>query len=596
MFKFWNSSTCFFLFFYLSLFIFFSFVLLLFFIKLIFSIDWFIFSLIILLIGYFLKKTIFSYLAHLEKAQGELINLDCLLFFLFNFSLAIYFTGGLFHVLVPPLYDGPANSYYGKLIFLNQFKKFPSSLGFYQPGGSIFTSLLGAMIGNFALATNILTLISLACIPISFSLLIVSSSNLTFSKRGNLNKYLLIFAFLLFNFLGNWHQRMFFVGSKNSLIISTNFFFLGLYFLTLFDKFKKNYFLYFSLLLGFAASLIHYTSCFLYFIIFGFYLIKNRKILIVKLKKINFLIILTLLITIFISIFLYFYPSLIEFKQIFFSDQITLNLYPFLKNLFLATINYFQNPADLLTVLGLLFLIFDLLKKKVETISLFFLLFLLAFLLSSYFPTNVIKTFVPEYNLYLLPIFLSSLSLKKIVERGNKKSLITLTFFFLIIFSFFQFIFFTLPNINKTKQNLLVSKEDLLAFNWIKQKLNKQYLFFPLQIHIYERVGLEKRVNDLNALAYLKVFTDFESCPTAITSERSADCSRFFFSLIKNRGETLFNDQNLKFFRRYKIKYFYYSDHQHFRGEISFLDQVLNYKKIKEIYSYQGVKIFELDY
>lgn len=580
-----------------------SIVLTFLFLKILFSFNFFnIYFLLILsvILSLLLLKPI-----NYEKINKLPLFIDLVSLVLLFINFYIIFP--LLNLPVPPLHDGIANSYWGKVFLENNFSNFPKSLGFYQPGGSILVGFYSNFLFlNTAIVNNILTISSLILIPILMSYFItLLFANDVVKKSNSLVKtkiflfYISIYLFLFF--LNKWHLSLFLIGSKNSLLISTPYYALFLIcFFSVYLESKNRINDFICLILFFiSATLVHYTMFFLsipFFLLLLIKILKRYKQYIKEEKNKIFIgILFTFLLIIIFFTKTNFFDSL---KNLFLAEIISLpnltfaNIYDWLIK---RSLNSFGDLLKFIAVFSFIILLKETLsfclKKNLELPNLYlysiiYLIFFFIFLLT---PLHIVRVFVIEYNFYLVPIFLSSLFAGYVFKNNNIKTLWISFIFWLILLSFYEFKKIKNINIPSIANYILISKKDLRAFKWIEKNLNNKDLFFPLQ---YSYVGNLTRIFDLSPIAYLKVFTNFSSCPEFIPSENNPQCSEKIIPYLKIYNNDLTNTKLLNILKQENIKYFYYSKQAPWGDGVIDMTKFINSDLFKEIYNNKFVKIY----
>jgi hypothetical protein len=521
---------------------------------------------------------------------------DCVVLLLFNISSYIILPL-LSSLKVPPLHDGIANSYFGKVILENNFSMLPKSMGFYQPGGSILTAIFSLILKiDTAQTTHYLTIFSLVITPIIFSIFVSNFISAGAKNEGKLKKFnqiLIVFvSFLIIFFINKWTFTQFFIGSKNSWLIGSAYYFSFLFFISSYIFTKNKVFFYPITLIFIAASIIHYTYFFLgipLLLLCFFYLFNLSK------NKKNFFFVIFIIIFFTILVITVLYLTIIPLKNLI-NSQLLNETYPFSINflyqsLIKPSLNFYIPQLKFIIVLGFISSFFNILKKENNLFSKYFLIYLISFIIFSVTPLHVVKVFTIVYNFYLIPLLASTVFIETISDL-RKMSFLLAVVIWVSILSSYELKYTISPQLIKIKQYTLISNKDIEAFDWISLNLSQNYLFFPLQ---YSYVGPEKkRIFDLSAIGYIKVFTDYNSCPEFIAHEEDPNCSdRIIPYLIKYRDD-LTNPELITILQKNKIKYFYYSKH----GQWG--DGVINYNKIlgsnlyKKIYDNGSVEILEL--
>jgi hypothetical protein len=96
-------------------------------------------------------------------------------------------------------------------------------------------------------------------------------------------------------------------------------------------------------------------------------------------------------------------------------------------------------------------------------------------------------------------------------------------------------------------------------------------------------------------VAYLKVYTNKNSCPSFIDSETDPKCSSKIIPILKKYNNDLLNDNLLSILSKNNIRYFYFSKHNPWGDGAIPIRKILKSKKFKKIYKNDFVTILEIN-
>lgn len=523
--------------------------------------------------------------------RNYLDNIFLIIFFLFGF----YILFPLLTLEVPPLHDGIANSYFSKLFLEYEFNNYPKAIGFYQPGASIFIAYLSLLTKTITpKITNELTLFSIIFFNSLFPIFI---KKIFIYTEKNINKkseiLILITTYLLSFFIIKWHLSNFLIGSKNSLLISTNFFLVYLYlFIIILGKKLLNLLNIINLIVvALAAFFTHYTMFFLIlptiFLIPNFIDINLKNIKKILNKKLFFYLILFTQLIIFITYFIVSKNNTI--KDLIRSEIITISNFSMKEiysHLIFRIINSQGDLYKFIFIFSLIILFIKFITKKINLIDKILFIYLVFLVIYFYTPIHLIKVFTIEYNFGFIVLLVSVYFIFNLIKESK---ILTISFLiWLILLSYYSFRRIVNIDINNIKKYVLISEQDKNAFKWIEKNIDHNDYLFPLQ---YKYVGNLNRIFDLSPVAYLKVFTNRNSCPAFIDSEIDPNCSSKIIPILKKYNNNLLDENLLQMLYKNKIKYFYISKQDPFGDGIIEIEKILKSNKFKKIYSNNFVTI-----
>ncbi len=262
------------------------------------------------------------------------------------------------------------------------------------------------------------------------------------------------------------------------------------------------------------------------------------------------------------------------------------NAFYSLERLGYEMINY---PSNILIITLLLFSMFLVIKKRERNIIWLFLWIIILLILSSNsFLGILMDTVSVTFSLYL-PIFLIiSWSIYELINGLRKKITYSKKFNYFFILLIIYFISYIPSHIHP--EFSFVTKEDLIAFEWIKENTPSKAKFI---VNTFNFDFNEKYIIGIDSGYWLPLLGNRETVtiPMIFLIERIAD-KNYFNNLYSIHNLTDLSDkESVSYIKKLGYTHFFFGQ----KGSKDKLNQIIDSQYFTKIYNYSDIYIFEID-